>query len=903
MPPSGAPRPVVLVPHTHWDRGWYLSLDAFRVRFAPLVDRLIDMIESNDAYAVFTFDGQTALLDDYLSVRPERMERLKRLATRGRVSVGPWTTLPDVMLAGDEAIVRNLQNGLRRARAFGRTLEAGYVPDSFGHFAQLPQILSQLGLKDFLFMRGLPLTERDRLRSIFDWRAPDGSSVRATHMVLGYLAGSGLGHDTDWGRLDGSTATAERADEKLRATVEALAQRQDEAPLLVPVGCDHMPPDADLPRIVAELQKLHPELELTIGGYEDYLRRLDAHRERPTYTGDLLGRADHPILSNVASSRMYLKQQNYAAQSALLRRVEVLAAWDAVQTAPATYDASIVDHAWNVLFANHAHDDICGCSVDAVHRDDEQRFGAVLSSSDELTRTHLERYGARFADGTTRVAVWNPEPRARRQRVRARVLVPNPDGEQAPPRPARPLVARDAAGRTQAVHVRRTTAPDVRSRYLETTWGRNYEIEFEAEAAGLGWSIYDIIEQTDATPLASAATVAPATHLENDLYRLEATPHGLQVTHKGSGHRATEALSFTYDMDAGDLYSFSPVLGFREIRAGLETIESRDAHELRFVSRLRVPAGLSEEPPPVSAAKATPAPAAVEMAIDVRVTLPGPQAAPTFEITYTNTARNGRLRALFAPKIGEATASNAENPFRVAVHERPTDLDFSPQKPAYPGEREYPTHFQGTVAWIAPNGSQLSAWIANRGLPEYELVERGCALAVTLHRAVGRLSVNGGGIRACQAGPAVETPEGQMLGRTQRLALAIGFEASSDAGKILDASRRFASPLEAWEVPYLARRAQPLSGATGEGLLDIADPNVRFSALKPLEDRRFALRVWNAVGRDVSTTLQLHPRVHRLAKASLTELWPANGAQPVAGSTSVTLKPFELATYLLEIAP
>ncbi len=92
-------------------------------------------------------DGQMAVVDDYLEVRPEAEERLRVLAAAGRVSMGPWYILMDEFLASGETIVRNLQMGIERGAAFGGVMELGYLPDMFGHIAQMPQILRLAGFQ------------------------------------------------------------------------------------------------------------------------------------------------------------------------------------------------------------------------------------------------------------------------------------------------------------------------------------------------------------------------------------------------------------------------------------------------------------------------------------------------------------------------------------------------------------------------------------------------------------------------------------------------------------------------------------------------------------------------------------------------------------------------------------
>ena len=135
------PVTVAIVPHTHWDREWYSPFQVFRIRLVHLLDALLPLLERDLSYSRFLLDGQTAVIDDYLAVRPEAAARLARLAASGRVQVGPWMILMDEFMVSGETIVRNLQLGMARATALGGAMQVGYLPDMFGHIAQMPQVL------------------------------------------------------------------------------------------------------------------------------------------------------------------------------------------------------------------------------------------------------------------------------------------------------------------------------------------------------------------------------------------------------------------------------------------------------------------------------------------------------------------------------------------------------------------------------------------------------------------------------------------------------------------------------------------------------------------------------------------------------------------------------------------
>ena len=71
IPSAAMTRRVDIVPHTHWDREWYSPFQTFRLRLVDLLDQLLPQLEADPSYAHFLLDGQMAVVDDYLAVRPE----------------------------------------------------------------------------------------------------------------------------------------------------------------------------------------------------------------------------------------------------------------------------------------------------------------------------------------------------------------------------------------------------------------------------------------------------------------------------------------------------------------------------------------------------------------------------------------------------------------------------------------------------------------------------------------------------------------------------------------------------------------------------------------------------------------------------------------------------------------
>ncbi|OLS21092.1 MAG: Mannosylglycerate hydrolase, partial [Candidatus Thorarchaeota archaeon AB_25] len=122
---------VIIVPHTHWDREWYLPFQKFRQKLVHLIDELLEILNHHDY--VFMLDGQTIIIEDYLEIRPEKKEELLKRIQEGKISVGPWYLLPDEWLVGAESLVRNLEYSQTLAKRLKIPLmDIAYLPDQFG---------------------------------------------------------------------------------------------------------------------------------------------------------------------------------------------------------------------------------------------------------------------------------------------------------------------------------------------------------------------------------------------------------------------------------------------------------------------------------------------------------------------------------------------------------------------------------------------------------------------------------------------------------------------------------------------------------------------------------------------------------------------------------------------------
>jgi mannosylglycerate hydrolase len=384
-------RRIAIVPHTHWDREWYKSYQDFRLALVELIDTLLPLLERDAGYPHFMLDGQMAVVDDYLEVRPEAEGRLRALAAAGRVSMGPWYILMDEFLSSGETIVRNLQMGLGRGAAFGGAMELGYLPDMFGHIAQMPQILHLAGFRDAVVWRGVP---SQVTKNAFIWESPDGSSVRAEYLPVGYGNGAALPDD--------AKALVRRTSDNVAEVAEFLL-----GDLLCMNGSDHLMPQPGLGRAVAEANDLQDDFDFEITSLPRYLA--GAPTEGLTRVeGELRSGARANMLMGVTSNRVDVKRRGAVAERELERRAEPLAA---LFQAPADYPHRLLELAWLEMVRNSAHDSVCACSVDDVVDAVLHRYAEARAIAAGLADRAVKTFSRSLSQAGP--SVLNPAPRAR----------------------------------------------------------------------------------------------------------------------------------------------------------------------------------------------------------------------------------------------------------------------------------------------------------------------------------------------------------------------------------------------------------------------------------------------------------------------------------------------------------
>ncbi|MBS1848890.1 MAG: hypothetical protein JST73_11490 [Actinobacteria bacterium] len=898
-------RTVHVIPHTHWDREWYRTFQSFRMELVDLVDETIDVLEREPDYRHFMLDGQMAVVDDYLEIRPTNRARLGRLAEAGRLVMGPWYILMDEFGVSGETIVRNLALGLARAGDFGGAMPVGYLPDMFGHIAQMPQILARFGFSDAVVWRGVP--EVCTGSASFTWSAPDGSSVVAQYLPRGYGNGVGLPED--------AASLVRRVELFCDQTGAASGSAGD--PVLWMHGTDHRHPIPALPEMLTEANAQQDDWVLKVSTLPDYVAEQRASRAPgSSWAGELRSGARANLLMGVASNRVDVKQAAARAERALERVAEPLTTLfrDAED-----WPTPFLDQAWRRMFLNSAHDSICACSHDDVVVAVLDRFAEATAIADGLVeRAKLAAYlhAAPSIDRGVPVSavVVNPSARSRSGLVELSVPmgVPLEGTQDLWELPARlPFVVRTASEANawldvivdqvgdvhdatvthhgDAVDVdlfadpRRfglfepssvaaelshlaTESPDMPVRFFHCSRGERRVLARACDVPGFGWSIWE------------PEAVADAVTVDDDAWGMSNAQVTLRVGRDGSfSINGIDGLGLLVDDgDRGDTYNYCAT-GDGPVIVGLSdvAVETLETGPLR--ARLRV-TGTAHWP---ESAIGDTRRGSISTRVETELELCVDDAFVRVTTSFDNRSRDHRVRAHF-PLAAATDHSDAECAF--AVVRRGLHAEGGPSEPAlatFPSRR-----------FVAAGGLV----IAHEGLLEYELVdlddEGTCArtLALTLLRATGMLSQPPMPSRPLPAGPFDPAAAAQLPGpRTFRYAVQVG---DADPYALVDAAflpLSIAGTAEASSTTPTSQ-AQRADAPRSESLLSVTGAEV--SALRRLHDdpTTIELRVFNPS--ESPTTLSVAGRSGRLVDLCGRDEGPFDGTCPLA--------PWEIRTVHLD---
>ncbi|WP_337874136.1 glycoside hydrolase family 38 C-terminal domain-containing protein [Exiguobacterium sp.] len=799
---------VHVLNHTHWDREWYESFESFRFKLTEGLRYVVDRLQTGQ-FDNFFLDGQTIVLDDYREVvSADEYEQLVEWIREGKIEVGPWYLLADEFLVAGESLIQNLKIGTKMARQLGSKHDIGYLPDTFGHIGQMPQILEQFGIGHAILWRGAVSDSFENT-----WIAPNGSHVKTFVLPLfeGYYQ-TFLKHE----------AFQKEMDDYLTRNEPFVKSGH----YLVMNGADHT---FTAPDIKNRLDAI--DLPIRQSLMSDYTDAVATHRPTATIHGEQRDPSKIFILPGVLSTRTYLKRDNQLVEDEALNTLGFLNAFLGTETR----NDSFREYVWKLILQNQPHDSICGCSIDAVHDEMETRTARALAAMRQFEQTQLDKHypAPYFGEGyNNQLVVISTVPIERTLPVETTIRIPKrlDLGQIRLSMNGRPIEIDVLRREEKEVFLRHILAEPHYDEYVE------YGVVFSIPVEGAGAYVCEIerIEAEVARPDRTDDAV------ENAFVKVEVDGDGLTITDVETGTRYPGQHVFYSSLDAGDTYNYSPPREDRLTKATLRhaTVERGQAHQtMRLEYALTVPTSLDDS-------RQTGSEQMVTMPITTTVTLYEHDPLIGFKTTVDNKAQDHKLRVAF--DVGTCEVTTADTAFDWNERKTMRDKRFDAGKNEECVMAQAPTY-----SFVQANAHTL----VHRGLQEYEVstYDGRDVVELTMLRAVGWLSRRDLRTRGNGAGPGFEVPGAQCL-RTDTFEYGLVLNRENESATHITSFRRR-------PIVHQTRAAKPRHWFTMTGGV--------FSSVTGIEPNVSEIRLFNPTTERVSVTMTFEQQV-TLERVTLT---------------------------------
>lgn len=323
---------LICVGHAHIDMNWMWSYDE---TVSVTLETFRTMLDLMDEYPDYTYaQSQASVYEIVANHDPDMLERI-----RERVREGRWEVTASTWVEAD----RNMPNAESMARHFLYTrhyladllqidpasLDLDYEPDTFGHHQNVPEILSDAGVRYYYHCRGADGPY------LYRWQSPSGRSILAYREPLWY----------NWD-IDGSCALV----------VPKLCRDLGMTTALRVYGVgDHGggPTRRDIEKILEmDTWPIFPHYQF--GTYHDFFRAAEAVADSlPVITGEL-----NFIFDGCYTTQTRIKRGNRQTEKALLEG-ELTGALATTATGR-PYPAEVYARAWKKVLFNQFHDILPG---------------------------------------------------------------------------------------------------------------------------------------------------------------------------------------------------------------------------------------------------------------------------------------------------------------------------------------------------------------------------------------------------------------------------------------------------------------------------------------------------------------------------------------------------------------
>lgn len=845
---------IHVIPHSHWDREWYFTTSRSKVYLMKDLADVLDTLEKQSEMR-FMLDAQASLLDDYLTWRPQDAGRISQLVKKGQLIIGPWYTQTDQMVISAESIVRNLFYGMRRCADFGRVMQVGYVPDSFGQAGNMPQIYRSFGMDTSVFWRGV--CDDMVSHTDFEWEGDDGSRVLASQIPFGYYIG---------GNIPENEPESSKFWEK--ECLEKMGHGATDN-IYFPNGFDQAPVRRNLPELIRKRNEADPANTYVISTVEDYLNDVKASKpELELVKGELLMAKHSRIHKSIFSSRSDLKAENTAVQNYVSNVLEPLLVISA--SLGNEYPKKAAEHIWKLLFENAAHDSIGSCIADTVNEDVHTRNKQAMDTAVALAELH-GRLIATAISGDKENLSWtviNPLPETRKGVHVFTTYVPSDSFGIVDDKGSKVsysiLSMRDLTEYVlnQTIVLDPSHQPERPEKVFEAV------IALEYEVPAMGYVQYHIAEESTALP------VSEKNCLENDYYRITVNEDGsLDVLEKQTNRLYKNQAVLEENGDDGDSFNYSParkdmVIHSTDFKPQISIRGSELVQEAEISYEMKVPADLEQRAEGI---------AEVIMPVTLTVTLKAGDPVIGFKADIDNHGLSHRLCVLFDAQM--QTAFNyADQQFgsicRPNVYEKEMGWYNQAAEEKTETAAGQPVNWAQSNAWQEPpipiepcqsyaalSEDDRTTAVFPQGVREYEIVNNS-VIRLTLFRTYGYMGKENLLYRPGRASgeSIIETPDAQLLKPLSFTFGAAYVAASLNDARLSHMAKLFNTPVDVYEYARFLNGRLIFSQMETEGSnparysLFETEGDLTVSAVKQEEDGKgIVIRLYNGLHQQVAS--------------------------------------------------
>jgi alpha-mannosidase len=828
-----------VIPHTHWEGAVFKTREEYLEMGLPHILKALRLLKTQPNYR-FVLD-QVAYVKPFLERYPEEEAAFRRFVAEGRLQlVLGMDIMPDVNMPGGETFIRQVQYGKGYYRKkLGVDVTAAWLIDTFGHHAQMPQLLTLSGYRSFWFSRGVPKPDHP---SEFLWEGIDGTRIPAFWLPHSY------------GLLYGSPRDLPRFSAFVKRRFDSLTPNARGLDRVGLSGVDVSEPEEHLaPLVEAYNRQADRSLTLRMAVPADFEEVVSKRQDRPVFKGEL-----NPIFQGTYSSRIELKQWMRTMERLLTtaEKFSALASW-----LGAPHDDPALWQAWEPVLFNETHDLASGVMTDHVYEDTLRSYQFAERLAHELIQLRWNTIADKIdtrGDGIP-VVVFNTLgwPRTDIAQISLGFADPSAAG----------ITVIDPAGQVVPAQLLETT------RYRDGSL-RTARIAFLArDVPALGYATYHVVAK--GTPDAKEPSPDKGDTLENEFYRLTFNPlsgalTGLLVKSENWEVLSGAANVVAQQPDHGDLWELYQGLdGGSKIamtrkqpipRSGQAKLSSEFQGKPATILRGPVFSQFQVAHPLGNGVFTT----AVRLSTGLR--------RIQIKTTLINNDKFVRYQALFPTTIRDGKNWHAI-PF--GASERPAGIEFPAQD------------------WVDYGNGQRGLALLNQGLPGNVETDGTLMLSLLRSHTLGAYGFGGG------YEPGMSSDSGLELGKERTLQYAL----VPHSGDWRDAAvyregLEFNNPLVCSKVrPHSGRLPKRW------GLLEVSHPNIVVSVLKPGRDGTTIVRIYEATGRPAAhVKLTFRAKVLSVMECNLLED-PGQEGKIEQNTVQLDLPALAIRTFALKLDP